>query len=228
MLNPKYKKYANRLIELIKEGNEVAKLEKPSSVGTYIQDEDRIRLQSWLTRSRNILGSVFGLQSFHYRQFEELLPSVKQGGVRAVTHSYDIYPIIGVLSGALDDLENGFLIGQEFLIAGEVFDSILDQAKELNKNKYKDPAAVLTRIVLENALKRLARNSEIDPDKKASFINDQLKKKGKYSQSQWRFIQAWLDIGNAAAHGKFDEYTAADVEKLIEDLERFLVNIFHE
>lgn len=89
-------------------------------------------------------------------------------------------------------------------------------------------SAVLTRIVLEDALKRLARNSEIDPEIKASFINDQLKKKGKYSQSKWRFIQTWLDISNNAVHGKFDEYNAEDVEKLIEDLERFLVNIFQE
>ncbi len=187
-----------------------------------------MRLQSWLTQSRNILGSVFGIQSFHYRQFEDNLPSEKKGGVRGVSRSYDVYPLVGVLSGALDDLENGFLTGQEFLIAGEVFDSILEQAKELNKNGYKDPAAVLTRIVLENALKRMAQNFDIDSTKKASFINDQLKKMKRYSQSQWRFIQAWLDIGNAAAHGKFDEYKSEDIEKVIQDLERFLVSNFHE
>ncbi len=118
------------------------------------------------------------------------------------------------------------MLGQEFFIAGEVFDSILEQAKYLVQNSYKDPAAVLARVVLEDALKRIARVVGVDENQKASFINDELKKKGRFSQPQWRFIQGWLDIGNAAAHGKFDQYTQDDVVKMIDDVERFLVNEF--
>ncbi|MGD0780395.1 MAG: DUF4145 domain-containing protein [Dehalococcoidales bacterium] len=224
MLNPKYQRYAERLRELIEEGNTVAKLAKPSSVGTYIQGEDNIQAQSWLTKVRNILGTVFGFQSPHYHHFEELIP---EHGVRHLAHSYDVYPIVGVLNGALDDLEKGYLLGQEFLIAGEVFDSILEQAKQLMQSGYKDPAAVLARVVLEDALKRLARGEGIDDNLKASSINDELKKRERYPQSQWRFIQAWLDIGNAAAHGNVNEYSADDVNNLIKDLERFLVTEFH-
>jgi len=223
MLNPKYQRYADRLRELIEEGQTVAKLERPSSVGNYIQDEDNIRVQSWLTSVRNILETVFGSQSPHYRQFEEVLP---QYGVRHVQHSYDIHPIVGVLTGALDDLEKGYLLGQEFLIAGEVFDSILEQAKQLLQSGYKDPAAVLTRVVLEDALKRLARGEGIDDSQKASVINDDLRKRGRYPQSQWRFVQAWLDIGNAAAHGKFGEYKEKDVRRVIEGVEHFLAAEF--
>lgn len=223
MLNPKYQRYADRLLELIEEGQSVAKLEKPSSVGKYIQGEDNIQVQSWLTNVRNILETVFGLHSPHYRQFEEVLP---QYGMRHVQHSYDIHPIVGVLTGALDDLEKGHLLGQEFLIAGEVFDSILEQAKQLLRSGYKDPAAVVARVVLEDALKRLARGEGIDDRQKASVINDDLRKRGRYSQSQWRFIQAWLDIGNAAAHGKFSEYKEEDVTRVVEDLERFLAAEF--
>jgi hypothetical protein len=100
--------------------------------------------------------------------------------------------------------------------------SILVQAKQLVQSGYKDCAAVLTRTVLEDALKRLARSEGVDESLKASAINDELKKKGKYPQSQWRFIQAWLDIGNAAAHGKFGEYNEQDVSKLVEGVEQFL------
>jgi len=225
MLNPKYQRYADRLRELIKEGQTLAKLEKPSSVGSYIQDEDNARVQSWLAKTRNILEVVFGSKSPHLRNFEEVLP---QYGIRHVQHSYDIHPIVGVLSGALDDLENGYFIGQEFFIAGEVFDSILEQAKYLNQTGYKDPAAVLARVVLEDALKRLARSEDIDDNQKASVINDELKKKDKYPQSQWRFIQAWLDIGNAAAHGKVNEYTSESVANLIDGIEHFLSTDFRK
>jgi len=194
-------------------------------VGNFIQDEDSIKVQSWLIKTRNILEIVFGPQSPHLRQFEAALPKY---GITHVQHSYEIYPIVGILSGALDDLENGYLINQEFLIAGSIFDSILEQAKYLNQGGYKDPSAVLARIVLEDALKRLAISEGIDDKQKTSAINDQLKSKEKYPQSQWRFIQAWLDIGNAAAHGKFNDYSSDDVTKLIEGIERFLSTDFRK
>jgi len=225
MLDPKYQRYADRLRELIEEGQVVAKLERPSSLSTYIQGADDIRAQGWLMKARNILENVFGPQSVHVQHFEEILP---RGGARQVKHSYDIYPIVGLLTGALDDLEKGYLLGQEFLVAGEVFDSILEQAKHLVKSGYKDPSAVLARVVLEDALKRIARSEGIDDNQKASAINEELKKRGKYPQLQWRFVQAWLDIGNAAAHGKFNEYNEEDVTNLIEGVERFLATDFRK
>jgi HEPN domain-containing protein len=119
------------------------------------------------------------------------------------------------------------LHGQEFLIAGEIFDSVLEQAKYLVTSGYKDPAAILARVILEDALKRLARGEGIDDTLRASRINDELKAISKYSQPQWRLIQAWLDIGNAAAHGKFDEYSREYVVKLLEGVGGFVASIFH-
>jgi hypothetical protein len=121
-------------------------------------------------------------------------------------------------------LENGYLLGQEFIVAGEMYDSILEQAEMLLKAGFKDPAAVLTRIVLEDSLKRLARSIGSEENKKASLINDEMKKMGTYSQPQWRLIQAWLDIGNAAAHGKFSEYTDNDVTNQINGVKQFLAS----
>jgi hypothetical protein len=223
MLNPSHSRYADRLRELIQEGQAVAKLEKPSSVGPYIQDQDTIPLQAWLTKVGNIIETVFGPQSPHFRHLKELMPG---GGVRLIQHAYEVHPIIGLIAGALDDLEKGYLLGQEFLIAGEVFDSVLEQAKYLATSGYKDPAAILARVVLEDALKRLARGEGIDDTMRASRINDELKALGKYPQPQWRLIQAWLDIGNAAAHGKFDEYSKEDVVKLLDGVGGFVAGIF--
>jgi hypothetical protein len=134
MLSPKYQRQASRLRELIEEGQVVARLERPSSSGsTYIQDQDKIQAHGWATKVRNILETVFGPQSAHVRHFEDVLP---KGGVRHLENSYDIYPVVGVLTGAVDDLEEGYLIGQEFLIASEIFDSIMEQAKHLMHSGY--------------------------------------------------------------------------------------------
>jgi hypothetical protein len=225
MLSPKHQRQADRLRELIEEGQRVAKLERmiPSGDFSHFEGEDNIQVQAWLIKTKNILGTVFGPQGVHTRHFEDVLP---KNGVRFVNDAHDVYPIVGVLRGALDDLENGYLTGQEFLIAGEIFDSILEQAKCLLKTGYKDPATILVRVVIEDALKRLARGEGINDNQKASVLNDELKKIGKYPQSQWRFVQAWLAIGNAAAHGNFNEYKESDVIKLVKDVEHFLTTEF--
>ncbi len=79
-------------------------------------------------------------------------------------------------------------------------------------------------MAIEDTLKRLARSEGINYNQKASQKNEELKKIGRYPQPQWRLIQAWLDIGNAAAHGKFSEYDTTAVDKLLEDIKRFLAN----
>lgn len=225
MLNPKYTKYAERLRELIEDGQHVVQLGKPSNMtgSPHFQGSDVTQVMSWVTKARNILEVALGSHSPHLEYFDKAIPKT---GIRDIYYSDDVYPFIGILSAALNDLENGYLLTQEFFIAGEVFDSIMEQAKHLVQNNYKDPAAVLARVVLEDALKRIARIESVDENQKASVINDELKKKGRFSQPQWRFIQGWLDIGNSAAHGKFDQYIQDDVVKMIDDIERFLVNEF--
>jgi len=222
MLSPKHKRYADRIRELIEKGQAVAKLERPSDVvGPFIRD--KVPLQAWLVNVNNILETAFGSQSPHMHHFQQFTKDI-----RRVEHSSEVNSIVGILTGALDDLEKGYLLGQEFLIAGEVFDSVLEQAKHLNRSGHKDPAAVLARVVLEDALKRMARGEglDVDDNQSASWLNDELKRIEKYPQPQWRLIQAWLDIGNAAAHGKFNEYNEEDVEGLIKDIERFLAAEF--
>jgi hypothetical protein len=218
-MNPYLKRYADRIQELIREGKAVASLEKPSEVGPYIQGEDKIALQSWLGKVSNIVVSTFGPDSPQSRHFHQNLP---EGGAGVVAHAYEVHAIIGVLDAALSDLEGGYLAGQELLIAGDLFDSILEQAKHLNSNGHKDPAAVLARVVVEDTLKRLARAANLDDNRRASQLNDDLKAAGKYPQPQWRLIQSWLDVGNAAAHGKFAEYDKAAVSNMLDGIEQFL------
>lgn len=217
MLSPKHQRYADRLRELIEEGRTVANLGISTEYGLYIRDQ--VSLHAWLAKVRNIIETVFSMNSPQYQHHAELIKG-------DTGDPHQVSRIVGLLTGALDDLENGYLVGQEFIIAAEVFDSVLEQAKHLNQAGHKDPAAVLTRVVLEDSLKRLAREESIDDTLKATRINDELKKVGKYTQPQWRLVQSWLDTGNAAAHGNFSDYSQENVERLIEDIERFLAAHF--
>ncbi len=213
-MNPKYQRTADRLRELIDEGEQVANLEQPSEyLGPYIQDYTT--LHAWLVRVENIIRSVFRRESAHA---EHLATVMKENPNKA----YEVHKIIGILKGALSDIEGGFLIGQEHLIASGVLDSVLEQTRHLAHNGYKDPAAVLARVVVEDALRRLCREEKLDDSAKTSAMNEALYKKGRYLKPQWRLIQSWLDIGNSASHGKFSEYTEEDVLRIVDDVERFL------
>ena len=225
-MNSTQKRYAARLQELINEGKDIEALVKkpdaPKYPGAIVLPgiEDKASLNAWLIKAINIIEIIFGSTSTQFKKLEELTKNDNY------IEKSRIGSIRGVLIGSLDDLNNGFLLDQEFLIAGEIFDSILEEAKELLNAGYKNPAAMLGRVVLEGALKRLSRQEQLDDTQKATKLNDDLKKAGRYNQVQWRHIQAYLDIGNSAAHGKFEEYTEELVRDQIEGIQRFIANDF--
>ena len=80
----------------------------------------------------------------------------------------------------------------------------------------------MARVALENTLKRIARQENVNDSQKASKINDDLKKANCYGEFMRSQIQVWLAIGNSAAHGKFGEYNEEQVRKMIEGIRGFL------
>ncbi len=222
-LNPKFQRYADRIKELITEGNHLSTLETPSRYGgdPLFQGNNKIVSEAWRTKAFNIISLVFGEKSTHFQEFTK-----HRNHYFHFEHSYQALPLIGVLTAALDDLEHGFLDGQEFIVASEVFDSVLRQAKFLLEQGFKDVAAVLMRIVVEDALRRLSRQENLEDTGTMNTMNQGLWKANRYTQPQWNQVQAWITIGNKAAHGEFNQYDTEMVKRAIEDLERFLVNEF--
>jgi len=215
----KQKRYVERLEELIAEGEALSQSEQPTKNPGIKTIQDQKKLQAWLTKVDNIIGKTFGQNSPQFKRKKELF--------KGKTHyATQVRAIVGLLTGALDDLKKGFLVHQELLIAGEIFNSVLEQAKDFLDKGHKDVAAIYARIVVEERLKRMAKQAgcleESQKRKQASVLNDCLKKKGQYGEPQRSDIQAWLAIGNSAAHGKFDEYDPEQVRIMLEGIEHFL------
>jgi hypothetical protein len=214
MLNPKYQRYADRLRELINKSEDIA-ANTISNIFSNGVIADKIQLNSWLANVEHILEITFGRGSSYFRRFEE--------STRLKTvYLFQLEPIVGVLKGALNDLKDGFLLGQELLVASEVFDSLLEQAKYLSESGNKDLAAMLARVVIENALRRIARQEKIDDTQRVAKINDDFKKADRYSEPMRSQIQAWLAIGNSAAHGDFNDYDEKQVKSMTEGIRGFL------
>ena len=105
-------------------------------------------------------------------------------------------------------------------------------AEHLLSENYKDPAAVVAGSVLEEHLRQLCQKNSIPietakPDGslvplKADALNSELARANVYSKLDQKNITAWLDLRNKAAHGKYAEYTEAQVDNMLRAVAEFI------
>ncbi len=112
------------------------------------------------------------------------------------------------------------------LVEAELFSDLLDQAATLIRAGYFAPAAVLVGAVLEDGLRRIALRAQVSlPESpKPDLINAELAKAGAYSKLVQKRITAIAAIRNSAAHGKWTDFTDADVREMHGWVERFLAD----
>jgi hypothetical protein len=98
----------------------------------------------------------------------------------------------------------------------------------LLENDYKDAAAVIIRAVLEDGLRRLctSRGVPLEARDTTGPLNEKLYRARVYSVLRNKEITAKAQIGNDAAHGKFNQYSKADVESFLAYVQRFLAEEF--
>ena len=210
-------KILDRFSSLVNEGNLIYK--KFESSGPGYNAELNSDFIEWQMKSKNILNITCGEESHYLSQFKT---NLKAG--MGDTNISILNRLIPILRAAEDDLKNGFLITIKQLVQADVFDSELEQAKSLLQNGYKNAAAVIAGTVLETAIKEICLNNGIELDrKKLTHLNDELAKAGIYNKLQQKQITALADIRNNAAHGDYDQFTQEHVERMIEDIEKFLL-----
>ena len=115
------------------------------------------------------------------------------------------------------------------LAQADLFDSELDAAKELVKNKFTRAAGAVAGVVLERHLKEVCGNHGITVRKKdppISDLNDLLKGANVIDIPQWRFIQHFGDLRNRCAHDKESEPTSDQVEDLLAGVAKVTKTIF--
>jgi len=106
--------------------------------------------------------------------------------------------------------------------------SNLALADELHEQGHKDAAAVIVGSTLENHLRRLAavrgirvRRDDGEP-LKGNALNGALAREGVYGRLQQKYVTAWLDLRNDAAHGRYWTYDAEHVAALLQEVSRFV------
>lgn len=115
------------------------------------------------------------------------------------------------------------------LMQANLFDTELDKATELLRNRFTRASGALTGVVLEHHLLQVCHNHSIKITKKnpcISDLDDQLKNEQIIELAQWRNIQYLGDIRNLCDHDKQKEPTEDQVNDLIEGTKKIVKNLF--
>lgn len=210
MATPKLSKDRDEVLlkfkELIDKANAACEAYRQSDDGTLPGDmyfELRVS-------SINLLTRLASEDSIYVQELKKMNPNA--------------FSMKGVLEAARADYLQGFMTDHRLLISAEVFSDLLVQAEVLLDHDYKDAAAVIIRAVLENGIRRLCEAHKIEAGKRDTIqqLNEKLYKEHAYSALVHKEIIAKVEIGNCAAHGRFDQYKKDDVAAFLEFALRFL------
>lgn len=214
-----YEKLKDRLNELIEMVEKVLSTRKPPPEGVIGLDAsvDEGLFYQWKAGALSFLKAVFGSDSTHFQEFKE---NCKYSNYSDALRGQS------VLKAAKEDIEGGYLRKLETLVSADVFTDFLEMAEHLLEQGYKDPAASLIGAVLEDGLRKIAKNNSIQLKSKEdiSSLNQKLADAPTpiYNRLTQKRIQVWNDIRNNADHGHFSEYTSDNVKEMLNGVRDFL------
>jgi hypothetical protein len=139
-----------------------------------------------------------------------------------------LFRIVGLLHALKSDYEDGLMQTVREFVHADVFADFLEMADALQKQGFKDAAAVIAGSTLEEQLRKLADKHGVSTTRggkpvKADTINAGLTKATAYNGLVQKQVTAWLDLRNKAAHGHYDDYDHTQVAALVRDIRDFMV-----
>ena len=206
-----------RIERLLAKGGAVLSTHSPDPPGVIgFPTLDHGAFTEWRAQALSLLTNLLGAEHVYVTDFE-----------REVDHAYtnSVKAGIGILKAVCEDLEDGFLLTDvQTLVSAEVFTEFLAMAGHLLERGYEDPVASLCGAVLEEGLRRIAtkRGIKVRERDDLSTLNQKLATKGVYTRLVQKRLTVWTDVRNAADHGKFSEYSKADVADMHTGVSSFL------
>lgn len=167
-------------------------------------------------------------------KLENLQNTLKNSGIVLMTVStvgFFKYRL-NSFKGFVEDLKKGLITSDLMsLLSIDIYNDMIDQAIELRKIKTESlnrAACVLSRIVLEDSLKKIcSKHGIILKSNKANEANMELKRNTVYGNTQFKHVDTWLSIGNAAAHPKgskldFTSVTETQMDDMMKNIPGFI------
>jgi len=215
-------KLIKRINDLIDLSDKVLVTERRGSGSLSLSSVDNLVFTEFKNASLSFIMSLYGNKHPYYTNFENSCHR---------NTPYETKSGKGILNSIKTEIEEGWLNTLRGLVSSEIFVDFIEMAEHLLSENYKDAAAVMLGSVLEEHLRQLAiknglATSEVKGGKsipkKADLLNSELTKDGVYNMLDQKNVIAWLDLRNKAAHGKYSEYTIAQVELMKQNIMDFI------
>jgi hypothetical protein len=211
-----YEKLMDRLNHLIEVGEKVLKTRHSPPRGVVDREYVfRDPFHQWRAGVLSFLKAVFGENSTHFQEFQQRCRG---------TYYDDAFQGQSILKAAKEDIEGGYLKKLEDLVAADIFTDFLEMAEYLLEQGYKDPAASLIGAVLEDGLRKIAKNNGITLKSREniSSLNHKIADAQIYNRLVHKQVEVWNEIRDNADHGKFSEYNADSVQAMCSGVRSFL------
>lgn len=213
------------ILKKLKVGQNLHPFPNTSYYGSDIKLQNYLEIYSVLS---DLIYTYAPANSTYQRNFLDIYRNRK---FDSLDNLYDeIHQFLGILRGLYIAYENDLLESIEGSIRSDVFQDFLEMAEFFlaQGDQYKHPAAFLIGGVLEEHLRKLAVQNEIEILKEngkyrhAEDLNIDLRKKGIYDDNERKSITTWLGLRNDADHAHWDSYSIEKVEVMLKDVRRIV------
>ena len=215
------KNLADKIGHLINVGNSFYDnlvYNEPTSFG-YVKTSD---FAGFKAMGLSFIANLYGEDHSYFSEFKKTTNN---------NWSYDLDGAISILKAIDFEIQNGWLDNLRKLVSAELFSDFMEMSKYLLDEGYKDASAVMLGSILEENLRCLCKDNNIQISmekngksfsKKANLLNDELYKENIYNALTHKSILSWLELRNNAAHGHYENYSIANVQFMYQGILNFL------
>ncbi len=224
--------YLKRLDELITKGEAIIKNvhRDQSTFAGIVEYIDHNAANTWRTNCFNLLSQIKPKDDYAF-------VSINSPWKGMDSHKDRAEKILSFMRAIKEDFQKGFLDSlSEQIEAALVCDYMSMAESLLNDPDAKKtgtdhiPAAVLAGATLEHALRTLCDRNGISTQKGGGDFKtlnpliDDLKAAALFNELKAKQLRSWADIRNAAAHGRFKDFSRDDVSNMIVGINQFLAD----
>ncbi len=205
------------LVKISRDGN---KTYDQNSYEYWVPQKRIPEFRSWLTSAVNLIHYVAPPEAHIAKECDRFLADddLKRGVTSSV-----LVQMLGLLTRAKDEWEQGLLGKIEYIVAGATFDDFLDHAAEYHKGNRKIESSVLASAVLEDTAKKIAqKNGLITENKTLDPLIDESVKANIFTPVKAKRVKSFAGIRNHALHAEWDKFDNSDVGAMIEGIRELI------
>ena len=179
----------------------------------WVPEKKIPEFRAWLSSATTLIHFVAPNGKPLIQECEKIMSNKDLGGG---IPSKVLVQMLGLLIGAKDDWECGFLGKIEYIVSGATFDDFLDHAEDYHKGNKKVESSVLASAVLEDTVKKICNKNGIEPS--GNSLDDLITKLAQaeiLTQVKAKRVRSFAGVRNHALHAEWDKFDISDVGSLI-------------